>query len=365
MNVSTSCLSLALAACTLSAQRVPIAAPAGATDERTIQVYDLRDLVADAKAPVAAEPVTGEPEATIRGQVPVLRGLPLLGDLFETRAKVVAPTGPKARLTEIAGLLREFVEPRFDERDGRDEIQVVGDGAIVVLALPAQQAWVKAWLTAARTAPEELLEIEVTFHALTQASYTAHLAPVLARAPRPTQVRVDKDVRAQSLLLAPGAETEAFLSALGKAEGVDTVAAPRVVARMRETADVRSGEHVSYVKDYEVERTPTSAIANPVVGTVWDGLGFSIIGTPLGSGHLGLQIEAIVADLARPIPTFETTLGVGAPVTIQLPSVRIARVRAAVELPTDHIVLFTLADATEKPMVVILRARAIAPRSGK
>lgn len=354
----TSCLSLALA-CAVSAQRQPVAAPETTTDERTIQVYDLRDLVADAAVPASSAPAVDESAAT---GVPVLHKLPLLSHLFEPREKTVVPAGPKARLAAIADLMREFVEPRLDERD---EIQVVGDGSIVVLASPAQHTWIKRWLTAARAAPEEFLEVEVTFYALTPAGYTAHLAPVLARAPQPTQVRVDPNLRAQSLLLAPGAETEAFLAALAKAEGVDIVSAPRVLARMRESADVRTGEQVAYIKDFEVERTPTAIIANPVVGTVWDGLGFSIIGTPLFSGHLGLQIEAIVADLARPIPTFETTLGVGAPVTIQLPRVRIARVRAAVELPTDHVVLFSLADATEKPMVVVLRARTAAPRSGK
>ena len=43
---------------------------------------------------------------------------------------------------------------------------------------------------------------------LTSTRYTAHLAPVLARAPQPAQARVDPNVRAQSLLLAPGAEHE-------------------------------------------------------------------------------------------------------------------------------------------------------------
>ena len=357
----TCCLSLALV-CALSAQRQPIAAAEATTVERTIQVYDLRDLVAGAAAPAAPAPAVAEPGATQPHPGRALRELPLLAHLFEPREKKVAPTGPKARLAAIADLLREIAEPRLDERD---EIQVVGEGSIVVLALPAQHAWIQRWLTAARAAPEQFLEVEVTFYALTPAGYTAHLAPVLARAPQPTRIRVDPNLRAQSLLLAPGAETEAFLAALAEADGVEILSAPRVVARMRESADVRTGEQVAYIKDFEVERTPTAMVANPVVDTVWDGLGFSIIGTPLFSGHLGLQIEAIVADLARPIPTFETTLGVGAPITIQLPSVRIARVRAAVELPTDHVVLFSLADGTEKPMVVVLRARAVAPRSGK
>lgn len=364
MNALPACLSLALA-CTLSAQRQPIPAAEGAAAERTIQVYDLRDLVADATAPAApaaVAPKVAEPATAERAPGRTLRELPLLGELFEPREKKVTPPGPKARLVALADLMREFVEPRLDERD---EIQVVGESSIVVLALPAQHAWIQRWLTAARDAPEQFLEVEVTFYALTPTGYAAHLAPVLARAPQPTQVRVDPGVRAQSLLLAPGAETEAFLAALAKTEGVEIVSAPRVLARMRESADVRTGEQVSYIKDFKVERTPTGIIADPVVDTVWDGLGFTIIGTPLSSGHLGLQIEAIAADLQRPIPTFETTLGVGAPVSIQLPRVRVARVRAAVELPKDHVVLFSLADATEKPMVVVLRARAVAPQGGK
>lgn len=363
-NARTACLSLMLAGA-LCAQRQPIPETAIpetviATAERTIHVYDLGDLVADPAAPArtAGEPAVDDPPTERRLPSRVL----LIGELFEPREKKAVHSGPKARLAAIADLLREFVEPRLDERD---EIQVVGDRAIVVQAAAAQHAWIQRWLTTARAAPDELLEVSVTFYALTPAGYAAQLAPVLARAPQPTQIRVDPNMRAQSLLLAPGDETEAFLAALANAEGVESLSAPRVLARMRESADVRTGEQVSYIRDFKVERTPTGIIADPVVDTVWDGLGFSIIGTPLVSGHLGLQIEAIVADLARPIPTFETTLGVGAPITIQLPRVRVARVRAAVELPSDHVVLFSLADGTEKPMVVVVRARAVMPRAGK
>ncbi len=342
-------LGLLLAGATVTQQ------PGAPAETQQLHVYDVRDLVtADA---ASADAVAAESGAAADPEPPrLLRDLPLLGDLFARRSAKSAPSGPKVRLRAIADMLQEFVEPRLG---AKDEIQTVGEGRLVVLASPEQHAWIRRWLELQRATPEQQVDVTASFYALTPAAYAACFAPLLARVQQPTQVRLAAGVQARSLLLAPGAETVAFLTALAKADGVDSVSSPRVLARMRETVDVRAGKEVAYVKDFELERTPGSVIANPVIGTVWDGLAFSCFASPLASGHLGLTLEALAADLQHPIPSVETSLGVGAPVTIQLPRVRVARVRAAVELPKDHVVVFSVADTTEKPILVVVRAQAV------
>jgi hypothetical protein len=122
------------------------------------------------------------------------------------------------------------------------------------------------------------------------------------------------------------------------------------------SAHVAVVEQTAYVRDFELEVTPGGVIADPIVDVVQDGFTLRCATTLLPAGAVGLALEADVVDLKRPIPTFETTLGVGQPVSIQLPEVLSTQVAAAVELPAGHLAVFALPALAGKRYLVLIEA---------
>src|SRR5262249_41451693 len=77
-----------------------------------------------------------------------------------------------------------------------------------------------------------------------------------------------------------------------------------------------------------------AAVANPVIGVVHDGVALDV--RPVVDADLRfitMELRPTVMTLNLPIPTFTTTLGVGQPISIQLPEVNLQRVRTTVTMP--------------------------------
>jgi Flp pilus assembly secretin CpaC len=75
-------------------------------------------------------------------------------------------------------------------------------------------------------------------------------------------------------------------------------------------------------------------VANPVIGTVHDGVALDV--RPVVDSDLKfitMELRPTVMTLQLPIPTFTTTLGVGQPISIQLPEVTLQKVRTTVTMP--------------------------------
>jgi len=92
--------------------------------------------------------------------------------------------------------------------------------------------------------------------------------------------------------------------------------------------------NISYIRDFEVEIAQAAAVANPVIGTVHDGVALDV--RPVVDSDLKfvtMELRPTVMALQLPIPTFTTTLGVGQPISIQLPEVTLQRVRTTVTMP--------------------------------
>ncbi|MCB9870819.1 MAG: hypothetical protein H6837_13265 [Planctomycetes bacterium] len=82
----------------------------------------------------------------------------------------------------------------------------------------------------------------------------------------------------------------------------------------------------TYIKDFEVEIAQAAAVANPVIGVVKDGVALDV--RPVVSADrrfITMELRPTVLDLVLPIPTFTTTLGVGQPITLQLPRTTLRR----------------------------------------
>jgi type II secretory pathway component GspD/PulD (secretin) len=85
---------------------------------------------------------------------------------------------------------------------------------------------------------------------------------------------------------------------------------------------------------HTAEIAQAAAVANPVIGTVHDGVALDV--RPVVDSELKfitMELRPTVMTLLLPIPTFTTTLGVGQPISIQLPEVNLQRVRTTVTMP--------------------------------
>jgi type II secretory pathway component GspD/PulD (secretin) len=129
-------------------------------------------------------------------------------------------------------------------------------------------------------------------------------------------------------------QVEAILRAVQKSERSTQVVAPRVTAYNAQRSNVQVLNQVSYVSDYDVEIAQLAQIGDPIVQQLRDGIILDI--RPVISAdrrYITMELRPTVAVLTRPIATFSTTLGNGPPVSIQLPEIRIQRVRTTVTVP--------------------------------
>jgi hypothetical protein len=129
-------------------------------------------------------------------------------------------------------------------------------------------------------------------------------------------------------------QVEAILRAVQKSSRSTQVIAPKVTAYNAQRANVQVLNQVSYISDYDVEIAQLAQIGDPIVQQLRDGIILDI--RPVISADrrfVTMELRPTVAILQRPISTFQTTLSNGPPVSIQLPEIRIQRVRTTVTVP--------------------------------
>ena len=135
-----------------------------------------------------------------------------------------------------------------------------------------------------------------------------------------------------------------------KAGHVEPVTAPRVTAYAGQKATISVLEQISYVADFEAEvGRGGHQIADPVVQTIQAGVLLDVTGTPRGSG-VDLDAAFTWSEVKRPMETYETThLAGGAKVTIQIPEMRVRRVKPRMVVPPGRAVLLADFESSLEP----------------
>jgi type II secretory pathway component GspD/PulD (secretin) len=129
-------------------------------------------------------------------------------------------------------------------------------------------------------------------------------------------------------------QLELILRAVTKSERVEEVTAPHLLVFNTERASLKVLNQVTYVKDFDVEIAQAAAVADPIIDVVNDGIFLDV--KPVVSADrkfITMELRPTVAVLRRPILQTSTSLGVGSPVTIQLPELEIQRARTTVSIP--------------------------------
>jgi len=135
-------------------------------------------------------------------------------------------------------------------------------------------------------------------------------------------------------------ELELILRAVEKRQRSEIITAPRLLVHNNTRANMSVLRHTSYIRDFEVEIAQSAAVANPVVDVVRDGVVLDV--RPVVSAdrrYITMELRPTVMELQLPIPNFVTTLGVGQPISIQLPRVTLQRVRTTVTMPDGATVM--------------------------
>jgi type II secretory pathway component GspD/PulD (secretin) len=133
---------------------------------------------------------------------------------------------------------------------------------------------------------------------------------------------------------------EVILRAVEKSERIEQISAPRLTVYDTQRANVSVMTQNSYVQDFDVEIAQAAAIGDPIIQTIRDGIILDV--RPIVSADrrfITMELRPTVAELVRPIPTFQTTLATGPPVTIQVPEIAISRVRTTVTMPDSGVLL--------------------------
>ncbi|MEZ6008373.1 MAG: hypothetical protein R3F05_11500 [Planctomycetota bacterium] len=130
---------------------------------------------------------------------------------------------------------------------------------------------------------------------------------------------------------AAAAKLEALITKQGK--GLNMITAPRLATYDGQRANISILNQIAYVQDYDVEISNDVSIADPIIGTLNEGLVVDLRPhVDEGGKHITLEISVTEAEVNRPIPEIQVAAGPST-VTLQVPEMHVRQMRSTVKLP--------------------------------
>ena len=296
------CWIVAMAASFAPAQEVPPAAPKKPHDGRSVEIYDIRDLLPSNRARRLFPPEIIDP-----------RNTPVPPDELDAAAIAAGERATKVD-EQCLPLFSAFVRCLGATDDKELTVETKSSGALVVKSFRETHDQIADALYAIRVERAAMVEVETRFLSL-DASQRAELA-------KATGATGDGNA-ATDVFVPDVAAVERFVAAHPSV----VLKGPKVVAAPLRPFEVSLAEQLSYVSGYEsVAIEGLGTIADPVVKTVREGLvveGMAITGAPEREGGepFALRLSLRTTVVKRPIASAATDLG-----TIQLPETRHADV---------------------------------------
>ncbi len=146
-------------------------------------------------------------------------------------------------------------------------------------------------------------------------------------------------------------QIEMILRAVKKSKRSELVISPKLMVYNTARANLVVANQVSYVADFDVEIASAAAIADPIVRVASDGVYLDVRPVVTADRRfVWVDVRPTVATLLRPIPTFQTSLGTGSPVTLMLPELELQKIRTRAFVPDGGTLLLggmKLADQQE------------------
>lgn len=256
-------------------------------------------------------------------------------------------------LASIASAVRFLMQPALHDDE---ELQVLGERWLALLGRAEQHAWLERLTRGELADAMPLGQLQVQVVTFPVARFAMDVLPALQAGDSAREVAV----------LEPGSATEAFTKAVLSHQDAKVMALdPAVLLPLRMASTARINE-TAYVRDFDVEVATAAFLASPIVDVVQDGLRVQAMAARRDDGTLALSLHANLADLLKPIPTFTTSLGIGKPITIQLPHVTSVKVEAKVELRLGQVVAVAMPAVAGKQCLLLVKVAELpAAASGK
>lgn len=271
--------------------------------------------------------------------------------IFEVADLVESKEGsdPKA----LASFIRTFIQPPLEKGE---DVKDLGNGSLVVLAKPNQQAWVQRFLIQNRKVKPYFLHVQVTFAHMGDKTFASQLRPLLKKK---TSVIIDDTEK-----------SSAFMAGLLKKADVTVINAPRYLALPLQEASVFVGEQLTYVSNYEIKKidSPKGFVADPVVEKAQDGILFQGTGAFTDANLIGLDFKLVIAEIHKPIQTEalterqkdipETIRKLG--LKVSLPETTKTTLKSKALVPNQGWAVFSLGRRHKKHWILILKVGKIA-----
>jgi hypothetical protein len=319
--------------------------------------------------PPAARPPSSRPSAMLGAKVPLPDGrllqlLDVSALLPQPSENAPAPAAgaakPRQSLADLASFLRAFAEPPLQPGD---DIQPLGEHCLALLCKPEQAARVEELLHTATAKRNEgvTISIEVRVVQVEPAVFEQRVLPLL-RAPvgSGAPAAVDSQEQGQARwerVFADDKVPAQILGAVRDKNAAGVVQAPRLVVWPLGAAHIAEGRQLAYVRDFNVEVAQAAFIADPVVDTILDGTQTDVTCAFLGKNDLAVRCEFVQQDVIKPVPEFTTSLGQGAPVSIQVPRTTGVRFHATAVLQNGGALVLAARSITGKYVLAILEAQ--------
>ncbi len=211
--------------------------------------------------------------------------------------------------------VRDFIEPAL--AGSEQSVQALGAGVLVVRGSAKQHAWVDGFMRAARFHEQAVL----------------HLSWLVGSLPEEAVEELALD---SGVALAPGelARTKAVLKGH---DDFRAISSPRLALYSGQSGTITIQSELVYIADYRVYDAvePVGALVVPEVRTLGEGIEQSGTAVMLDDEVVGLRVESVWSEIARPIPAKETEHG-----PVARPELLEVRTAFKARLALGHGVLF-------------------------
>ncbi len=192
-------------------------------------------------------------------------------------------------LKALAGFVRTFIQPPLEKGE---DVKSFGDGSLVALARPNQQAWLQRFVTQNRKAKPYMLNVQTSFVHMGDKTFESQLRPILKKS--------------SSAIIDDTEKSGVFMRGLLQKEDVTVINAPRYLALPLQQASVWIGNKIKYISDYdiiEVDSPTKGLVAIPVPKEARNGIFFEGTGAFVDKNLIGLDFKLVVAEIHKPIHT--------------------------------------------------------------
>jgi len=306
-------------------EKSPDVPATGRSDRRSVEIYDVRDLV----LPAQLRRIAGELEAVANNSQSHAAAEIATLALKLSAARDAVTHDEVASDLAVYDLVQAMVECIGARTHGVDSCQVQADGALTLKATRETHEAVSRTLQKIRRR-EDAFSIEVR---LVEVGPTAR-----ERLQRSVQARGDAGSSTGGAVLTPTLDE---LGELLSDPETNVVAAPAITTLDLDAVRVDVGEQLAYVANFKsIAIEGLGTIADPEVRTIHEGVLIRARGVVastlpgLDPPPYALRLVVEMTALRRPIATQKTPLG-----TLQLPELKHATISTTIAGTTDRVVL--------------------------